>query len=148
MKTLICITAALLLFGLLNFSHGANQIVTQECENTRQLRVIIGERRDGYASGISDKLNSRLGDNVSVGLLKLYSEEDLKKKENIELYLPIVRAAFPAAGTQDQACKCSPKVTMFLLRWLSKETIDSSLNREIEKTINYVQEQSLNTCVR
>lgn len=97
-----------------------------------------------FALGVSftEKHINRLGDGISVALLKIYDTDELKKPQNIENYLPLIEAAFVAPRiitiTEDK----KPKVTMFLLKFLQKEVTDSGLKAKISNTIQYVEKQT------
>ena len=90
-----------------------------------------------YQTG--NRPQENLCDNVAVALLKLYSEEELKKPENIKQFLPLIRDSFPPS-LEDQWCNREPKVTIFLLHWLEREVTDREIKREIAETIKTLEQ--------
>lgn len=95
----------------------------------------------GFSSSFSEKQAHRLGDKVSLGLLKIYNEEELSNPQNISIFLPAIRASFLypdliAAGDR------RPRVTLPLLARIGKKVGDPALKREIDTLINFIKEQS------
>src|SRR5215213_9861797 len=80
---------------------------------------------------VTEKHINRLGDRVSIALLKIYDAESLKDPQNIRNYLPIVRAAFVAPRIIRLAEDRKPEVTMFLLTYLEREITDTNLKSQI-----------------
>jgi hypothetical protein len=101
-------------------------------------------KNPNFALGLSftEKHINRLGDGVSVALLKIYDSDELKNPQNIENYLPLVEAAFVAPHIITIAENKKPKVTMFLLKFLQKEVTDSELKVKISNTIKYIEKQT------
>ena len=103
-------------------------------------------KNPALARGVSftEKQLNRLGDRVSVALLKIYDADELKEPANIRRYLPVVRAAFAAPRIVPFAEDRKPKVTMFLLTHLEAGVGDTQLKAQISDTIRYVKEQTSN----
>ncbi len=106
-----------------------------ECDYVRVVTRALEERKINLVAGITEKQNARLGDNVAVALLKLYSREELVNPDNVRLYLPVIRNSFPHFRTGEKSCHRNPKVTLFLLHWLKGELEDRQLKEEVSQLI-------------
>jgi hypothetical protein len=84
---------------------------------------------------------SRLGDEVSIALLKMLDDSDLANPQVVRDLLPIVRDAF--AEPQFIAIKENkePKVTLFFLGSLRRNLSDTQTGELIDQTIEYVKGQ-------
>jgi hypothetical protein len=95
----------------------------------------------GFSSSFSEKQANRLGDKVSVALLKIYSKEEMENPENIKVFLPVIRSAFlypnllPAGDRE-------PRVTLPLLARLEKNVGNPELKRDIGTVISSIKEQT------
>jgi hypothetical protein len=95
----------------------------------------------GFSSSFSEKQANRLGDKVSVALLKIYSKEEMENPENIKVFLPVIRSAFlypnliPAGDRE-------PRVTLPLLARLEKNVGNPELKRDIGTLISSIKEQT------
>ena len=141
MRTLLflsCLICLLCYRGITNPTASSDE---DTCDYVRVVRVIMEERKLGFSSGISEKLNARLGDNVSVALLKMYDEHELTNPQNIRLFLPIIRASFPTQ-VEFESCRRDPKVTVFFLRWLQGDVRDTRSKHEIAQTLAAVMKAS------
>jgi hypothetical protein len=84
-----------------------------------------------------------LGDDVSVGVLKVVDPKDLTTPKVVKAYLQVVRTAFSQpqlmiACAEDKI----PNVTMFLLDYLREKVKDKELQRQIDSTKEYVLKQA------
>lgn len=99
-----------------------------------------------YAQGIHvsilDKRLRRLGDQVSIALIKIYSVDELSKPETVRSFLPVIQEAFsnPPAITQETDKK--PSVTLILLKYLRGSITDVQTQQSIDNTIKSVQGMS------
>lgn len=80
----------------------------------------------------------RLGDDVSVAILKIYPEKDLASPKTVESFLPLIREAFSEPQFISLDVNKEPQVTMLLLNHLLSIVRDSAQHREIQQTIDYV----------
>jgi hypothetical protein len=72
-----------------------------------------------------------LGDRVSICLLKLYSEQDLLKPENVRAYLPLIKESYSSAGMIAHQEDVKPSVTLFLLHYLDRNLKDAALRKGV-----------------
>jgi len=63
----------------------------------------------------TQKYFARLGDRVSVALLKILDERDLENPRTVKEFLPVIRDAFSQLESVAVPEDKEPKVTMFLL---------------------------------
>jgi len=85
----------------------------------------------GFSSGFSEKQIARLGDRVSIALLKIYPEKELKMPENIKRYLPLVVGAFGSRDLITMRDDQNPQVTLMLLKCLESDVTDGALRQSI-----------------
>jgi hypothetical protein len=88
---------------------------------------------------------SRLGDGVSIALLKILDERELLNPTTIAQFLPIIRDSFSQPGLIAFAVDKQPNVTLFLLDFLKQKTTDSQALAEIVKTVEFVKEKTAST---
>src|SRR5215210_2564053 len=62
------------------------------------VKEVLLEKSQGILDGSTEKYTNRLGDKVSIALLKIFKEEELRDPRKIKQILPIIRMAF--AGPQ------------------------------------------------
>jgi len=84
----------------------------------------------------------RLGDGVSIALLKILEERDLKDPKTIKAFLHLIRQSFSGPSIISVELNKKPKVTLFLLKYVEQAVSDSELKREVRETIEYVERQS------
>jgi hypothetical protein len=81
---------------------------------------------------------ARMGDAVSIALLKILDEQALTDPKTIRDFLPIVRDAFAQPQFISINIDKQPKVTLFLLSRLQRDIVDSEAQQEIQQTIDFV----------
>ncbi len=101
-------------------------------------------KNPNLALGVSftEKRINRLGDGISIALLKIYDANELENPQNIKNYLPLIEAAFVAPRIITIAEDKNPKITMFLLKFLQKEVTDTEIRTKISDTIKYIEKQT------
>jgi hypothetical protein len=104
------------------------------------LRLRAGGQQVILAS--NQKYLARLGDGVSVALLKILSEEDLAKTSTVRALLPVIRDSFDQRQFISIEADKQPKVTLFLLSYLRQRIDDPQTQHDIEQTVRYVQEKT------
>ncbi|MGH9500085.1 MAG: hypothetical protein ACRD3L_13170 [Terriglobales bacterium] len=90
----------------------------------------------------NQKYLSRLGDGVSVALLKLLSDEELTSVATVKNILPVIRESFDQPQSITIAEDRKPNVTLFLLNYLHNRVNDSQSRRDIENTEKFVRERT------
>jgi len=77
----------------------------------------------------------RLGDGVSIAVLKIYDRNELIEPENAGSYLTAVRNAFSDQRTVSEKSDREPRITLFVLDYLQEK---EGSNPGIEKRIRYM----------
>jgi hypothetical protein len=133
---LLQLISAILIFGL----PLAGQ---SEPENAYSISVVemAWRMRSGETKIITSPIQknlARLGDGVSIALLKILDEQVLTNPKAIKNYLSIVRDAFEQPQFISIESDKQPKVTLFLLSRLQREIADPETRQEIQQTIDFV----------
>ncbi len=141
MRVLILI-CCLFLTVCLAFAQNKTEKPDDDTYSVRFIRDAV--KNPDFALGVSftEKRINRLGDGISVALLKIYDTDELKNSQNIKNYLPLMEAAFVAPRIITIAEDKNPKVTMFLLKFLQSEVTDEGLKAKISDTIKYIEKQT------
>jgi hypothetical protein len=79
-----------------------------------------------------------LGDGVSVALLKILDDSDLKNPEKVRDLLPIIRDAFSRPESIAIEADRKPRVTLFLLNYIRQNISDSEAQSEVQKTMDFI----------
>jgi hypothetical protein len=108
----------------------------------KSVRTLLNEESLGVKTGEGSKIRSRLGDKVSVALLKILSEDDLKNPQKIKMILPLIRSCFLYPNFIVIPEDKSPKVTLFLLGYLETVAVDTALKNEISETMKFVKDKT------
>jgi len=107
-----------------------------------QTNLRIASATPGLIVGAVVKNWQRLGDGVSIALLKILDEEDFRNPKTVESFLPLIRQSFSYPPIVSVDVNKKPKVTMFLLRHLEQNVSDAQTRRDIQETIQYVEHQT------
>jgi L-2-hydroxyglutarate oxidase LhgO len=94
------------------------------------------------ATGFSEKQSDRLGDRVSIALLKILDDKDLRDPQTIKKILPLIRGAFIAPRAISIPEGRKPKVTFFLLRYLKENAQNQNLKNEIAEVMDFIKEKT------
>lgn len=84
----------------------------------------------------------RLGDGVSIALLKILEQQDLTKPSTVESFLPLIRDAFSFPSIISVEANKKPKVTLFLLKYLEQNVSSQQARRDIQQTIKFVKDKT------
>lgn len=90
----------------------------------------------------SQKHLSRLGDGVSVALIKILEEGELVDPHTVSAFLPIIRDSFAEPAFIEREDNRRPKVTVVLLRYLSQNVSDAQAELDIQHTQEYVKQKT------
>jgi hypothetical protein len=96
----------------------------------REVMQLLGEPT-GYSTGISEKQLNRLGDELAIALLKIYSTDELARPANVRKYLPLIQGAFAFRSLIAIPEDREPRVTMFLLEFLQSRVRERELQGQI-----------------
>jgi len=99
------------------------------------------QQPSGFSSGFSEKQSDRLGDRVSIALLKIFNGNELEDPQNIRRFLPIIRSSFLYPNLIPTQYR-KPKVTLPLLARLERRVADVKLKSEISAVAGFVKEQT------
>jgi hypothetical protein len=136
--TLIC-CAVLLLAGSLGGQSEEDDYYSVRVV-TDALKMRSGGQR--IVHSWTQKYLARLGDRVSIALLKLLNEHDLENPETVKSFLPVIRDAFDQMESISVGEDKEPKVTLFLLSALDRKIGDPEAQQEIRQTIAFVKEKA------
>ncbi len=84
----------------------------------------------------------RLGDRISVALLKILDERDLTDLRSVKAFLPLIRQAFSYPSIISIDADKNPKVTLFFLGYLQRNVSDRLVRRQIQETIAFVKQKT------
>jgi hypothetical protein len=108
----------------------------------KTVQSLLNEESLGVTTGEGSKIRHRLGDRVSVALLKILSEGDLKNPQKVKMILPLIRSCFLYPNFIEIPEDKSPKVTLFLLRYFETVAVDTVLKNEISETMKFVKDKT------
>ncbi len=131
------------IFCLLFVMGVAGTVKAQEAQtepySINLVRSAVKLHAQGAYVSIVEKRLPRLGDQVSIALIKIYSADELSKPETIRSFLPVIQDAFSAPQDIAQEADKKADVTLFLLKSLQRSVQDSQILRGIADTIGYVE---------
>jgi hypothetical protein len=81
--------------------------------------------------GSFEKHNNAMGDRAAIGIIKIYTQDDLLKPANVNAYLPVIRAAFQFPNLISRKDDRDPKATILLLRYLGSNVKDAALRKQV-----------------
>jgi hypothetical protein len=116
------------------------QNVTEQTDDAYSIHLVenLLKYPTQLGTGFGEKQVNRLGDRVSIALLKILREDELSNPEKVRKLLPLVRTAFLnpklISITEDR----KPKVTVFLLGYLRNKFKDPKLRQEISELMDFV----------
>jgi hypothetical protein len=108
-----------------------------------EMEMRSGGRR--VIHGFSQKYLARLGDGVSIAILKLLDKDALSKPETVRDFLPIIRDAFAFPELISIETDKTPRVTLFLLDYLGGKVTDLETTRQIHETVEFVKGKEAST---
>ena len=109
--------------------------------STDFVKQYIEIQKTGISLSIEEKNVVRLGDRVSIAVLKLYDERQLSDPNVVRTFLPVIHKAFQDPGLIQIEEDRKPQVTLFLLTALEKNTQDQAVKTDISALIDYVKKQ-------
>jgi len=115
------------------------------CEDDYSTPTIVWfmKLRQGISIGALDERDvPRLGDAASIALLKLYSEEELLQPKTLQRALQGIRESFSSTCSTKLPSDKAPRVTVFLLEDLARQTKDYQSKVQILDTLTYVKQQT------
>jgi hypothetical protein len=95
----------------------------------------------GYFLSVTLKRIPRLGDCVSIAMLKLLSPDEMLKPETLTPILRVIHDSFLSTEDISSADDRKPSVTLFLLAYLA-DNAEPELREGIERTAEFVKERT------
>lgn len=132
----IQLVALMIVWGVLVSTLKAQERCNTDC--VKIVKSLLKETTYGISSSFGEKNNARLGDKVSIALLKIFNKGAIYKPKNIRQFLPVIRAAFESPELISQAEDKQPIVTISLLKKVRKKVKDRYLKTQITQTINII----------
>lgn len=105
-----------------------------------ELRMRSGGKRVTHSW--TQKQLARIGDGVSIALIKILDERDLDNPQIVSDFLPIIRDSFAQPQLISEEVNKKPKVTLVLLRYLRQNVSNAQTQKDIEETIRFVTEKA------
>src|SRR6266704_3433721 len=96
------------------------------------------EHPEGLAWSGFEKQTNRLGDRVSIALLKILDERDFQSPQTVRKALELIRHSFLLPQLISIPSDRQPRVTLFLLAHFAKELTDPVLREEVTNVIKFV----------
>jgi len=104
--------------------------------------IILMKQTTGLGSGFAEKQVNRLGDRVSIALLKILEETDFKDAQKVKSILPLIRASFLFPELIKYREDRNPKVTLFMLQKIESDIEDAKLKSDITALIEFIKEKT------
>jgi hypothetical protein len=102
--------------------------------SVKLVEIALKYQSQGLTVGQVQRHVARLGDQVSVALLKSLDEGDLVDPRKVEEFLPIICQAFSEPKLISLDIDKRPKVTLFLLKHLELSVADAKVKQDIQQT--------------
>jgi hypothetical protein len=116
-------------------------VAWQSNNDTHTVRLAL-EQPWEIRSGVVEKQINRMGDGVSIAIIRTLDEHELADPDNIRKILPMIRMAFAVPEIIAKQDDRVPPVTLLLLDYLESKTQDYALRSEIEDVIQFVKGQT------
>lgn len=117
------------------------QVIEQEEGDTyaiNTVKFLIKEKSLGVASSFGSKSKYRLGDKVSIALMKILTDSDYKDTQKIMITLSLIQSCFDHPELIEIPEDKKPKVTLIFLAYLENSAADSTLKQNIRETISVI----------
>jgi hypothetical protein len=98
----------------------------------------------GARISVDEKNIPRLGDRVSIALIKIFTGPELSKPETIRAFLPLIQQSFSEPQFILRDVDKKPQVTLLLLNYLQQNAADTQTHQDIEKTIRFIGDKTPN----
>jgi len=129
------------LFGLV-FSFSAYSQSASDEYSVEFIRTLLQSHY--VASGFVGKRFEKMGDSVSIALMKVLEDQDLKDSIKIEYILEfIIKSSFSAPHLISIEEDKSPQASLILLKYLEKNIRDPKIKLEVIQSLKYVKKQTL-----
>jgi hypothetical protein len=92
--------------------------------------------------GFSQKQIFRLGDSVSIALLKILDDEQMLDPRNIAASMTMIRDAFSRPDLISIEVNKKPQVTLLLLNHIRGMISDPQMSTDLDQTVKFVKEHT------
>ena len=106
------------------------------------VRSALRLHSQGIYFSVVEKNIPRRGDQISIALLKIFTDNELSTPEIVRSFLPLIRQSFSQPEAISMDIDKKPRVALFLLNYLQRNISDTQTQRDIEETIRFVQEKA------
>jgi len=96
----------------------------------------------GIYFSVVEKNIPRRGDQISIALLKIFTDDELSNPRTVRTFLPLIRQSFSQPEAISKGIDKKPRVALFLLDYLQRNISDAQTQRDIQETIKFVQEKA------
>lgn len=116
--------------------------------STDLVRQLIELARMGPGRSISflEKRQNRLGDRVSIAILKLHTPMELRDPQNVAAFIPVIRGAFEVPCLICRPADRNPAVTVLLLNSLAAGADDAAVKQKLLEAVSYVERAAAAEC--
>lgn len=136
MRTLLILSAVSLLLAIA--LGGQEKPPTPYAINVVQSALRTRSGGQKFILSQTAKSLARLGDCVSIALLKILEDRELTSPDKVRDFLPLIRDAFSHPEIISIEADKSPRVTLFLLNYVLQSTADAQMQHEIQQTIDFI----------
>lgn len=133
---------AILLAGVPSMMSGESSAGCPDLYDLEVVRAALKFESIGVVFGPTQRQIARLGDRVSISLLKILDEKDRAKPQVVGSFLPVVRAAFTSPQFISNIQDRRPDVTLLFLEWVRAQTGDAELKAKISEVEVFVKRQA------
>jgi hypothetical protein len=116
----------------------AGQSEESDPYSIKLVQTALKTRSEGIVIAKVQTHLARMGDRVSVALLKNLSADMLTDPTTIEGFLPVIRDAFSAPGLIATEVDKEPRVTLFFLKYVRQSISNTRTQQKIDETIQFV----------
>src|SRR5882762_1005632 len=96
----------------------------------------------GIYFSVVEKNIPRRGDQISIALLKIFTDDELSNPQTVRSFLPLIQQSFSQPEAISMDIDKKPRVALFLLKYLQRTISDIQTQRDIQETIKFVQEKA------
>ncbi|MFZ0429938.1 MAG: hypothetical protein WAO20_17615 [Acidobacteriota bacterium] len=118
--------------------------VSGQSSDPYSLKVVsaIESHYGTFSTGWDDTELPRLGDKGSIALVKLSSLEKWSDPDQVHKTLGMMRDFFSHPEFVENSSDRQPRVTLIVLSWLRSLHKEPDILREIDRTVQYVEEKT------
>lgn len=110
--------------------------------SVRFVDTTLKARSDGMLIAKSQTHLARMGDGVSIALLKILNSDQLKDPQRMKVLLSIIHDGFSQPQSIKNVTDRKPQVTVFFLSHIRNDIPDPQIRRDIDATITFVERQT------